>query len=643
MVRVKYSTRHKKKHNKKSKKFQKKKNNNEKNKSDIILISSNKKLNENEITNETPNNTNIQDNKIFLNQKKEESLLIIDGDDINHIQTEKIQIQKNQSDIIKLIKIEKNDVSIKNAKTDNIIINYFKIDEANNKYRPKGLQNFASNCYMNSLLQCLYYCKEFREFFLQKKFEEEQLICQAMKDVMKGLNVQDGKKFFSPKKIKNEIKKDIIFKDGEGSDATDLLDFIFVGIMSELEKDNSSVHTVQYQNKTEDKRIVYREIYNEVNFEIIINRLFVGFYEKEFKTNDKLFNYSFQSEYRIVFSLEEIFSYYKGKNVLNLYDCFNHYIRLQKIENDFDQKNNNSFEEFDKKNNWEESEEEESKEEYEKKSEDESNEKSEEKSEEKTGLVCGLGAANKCDENNGNLIEKIFRTPKYLIIILDRGYKKKCDKKIIFDEEIDLSMYMDDERYEYSTKYKLTGVCVHHGQTGNFGHYTSICLCDDNNYYRLNDSHASLLKTKDEFYKDSPYILFYSRLDLPKYQKIFKYYFYQLKLIISNHIKKIEQTEKYELEKKIDFYIMKVVIKENGIFTNKTTTIEIDLSKFGHKWPKPKIKIKKIFKAETRNKTEEENIYWDFKLSVEENKKIFEEAISSYFKEFQKKCFCYLF
>ena len=88
---------------------------------------------------------------------------------------------------------------------------------------------------------------------------------------------------------------------------------------------------------------------------------------------------------------------------------------------------------------------------------------------------------------------------------------------------------------------------------------------------------------------------------------------------------------------------MKVVIKENGIFTNKTTTIEIDLSKFGHKWPKPKIKIKKIFKAETRNKTEEENIYWDFKLSVEENKKIFEEAISSYFKKFQKKCFCYLF
>jgi hypothetical protein len=166
---------------------------------------------------------------------------------------------------------------------------------------------------------------------LTNDFKKEQLMCQAMKDVMKGLNIIDGKSFYSAKKIKNEIKKNSIFKDGEGSDVTDLLDYIFENIISEFEKDSSSTHTVEYQTKTHDKKFMYREQYNEINFNIIINSLFVGFYEKEFKCENGHLKYSFQSEYRIVFSLEEIFSYYKNKEYLTLYDCFDHYRNVQTI------------------------------------------------------------------------------------------------------------------------------------------------------------------------------------------------------------------------------------------------------------------------------------------------------------------------
>ncbi len=42
--------------------------------------------------------------------------------------------------------------------------------------------------------------------------------------------------------------------------------------------------------------------------------------------------------------------------------------------------------------------------------------------------------------------------------------------------------------------YQLTGVCSYHGKSGNYGHYTSICLCDDNKYYNLNDTHSKLIK-----------------------------------------------------------------------------------------------------------------------------------------------------
>ena len=533
---------------------------------------------------------------------------------------EKMEIKKSQNNI-KVIKIGNNDKEF--PKENNILIK--DINQKNfglKSYKPKGLENFNYNCYMNSLLQCLFYLKEFRNYFLANTFEKKQLMCLAMKDVMNGLNISDGKSFFSPRKMKNEIKKNVIFKDGEGSDVTDLLDYIFAGINSEIEQDSSSNHTVEYQTQIQDKRQVYKETYKEINFDIIINKLFVGFYEKEFKCKNNHLKYSFQSEYRIVFSLEEIFSYYKDKKVLTLYDCFNHYNRIQKMEeyeeNKEEDDESNSSDNFIKKSNEEDSEE---------KSELNSNDENESEN------------INKCQncEQKYTLVEKVFRTPKYLIIILDRGYKKKCDKTIIYDEVIDLSNYMDDEKYEYQTKYKLTGVCVHHGRSGNFGHYTSICLCDDDKYYHLNDSHSSILKSTDELYEGSPYILFYSRLELTSKQKLIRQYFYQLKYKIVNIIKIIESMKYYSIIEIKDFYILKYIFTEIKSNEINTTIIEIDFSEFNHKSKNPKLTIKKTFIAKKRDKEEKENIFWDDNLSNEENKEKFEQTILSYFKEFEIK------
>ena len=52
-------------------------------------------------------------------------------------------------------------------------------------YKPKGLVNFAGNCYMNSLLQCLYYCIEFRNKILDIDFKEDNSIVLLLKELFK--------------------------------------------------------------------------------------------------------------------------------------------------------------------------------------------------------------------------------------------------------------------------------------------------------------------------------------------------------------------------------------------------------------------------------------------------------------------------
>ena len=518
-----------------------------------------------------------------------------------------------------------NSLTKKFENIDNIEALYF--NKIIQNYKPKGLENFTSNCYLNSLLQCLYYIKDFRNFFLEQNFEKNQMMCLALKDVMKGLNVCDDKTFFSPRKIKNEIKKNIIFKDGQGSDASDLLDFIFEKIICELSDESSSEHTIEYESQIHNKSLMFNEMFKEINFDIIINQLFVGFYEKEFECKNRHLKYSFQNEYRIIFSLEEIFNYYKGKKNITLYDCFEHNRRKQKSLNE-----NSSFisqtDEEDEDEKYEINEN--SEEKYDGDEKYEMNENSEKKSDEDKNF-------NKCQLCNQNylLTEKIFRTPKFLIIILDRGYKKKFDIEVKFDKSIDLTDYIDDEQYEDQAIYQLIGVCIHHGKSGNYGHYTSICLCDDNKYYHFNDSHCRVLENIEEVKLCSPYILFYRRYDLTDEQNAIRECCSVFKRNVVKILKKINSVEGYSFEKGFEEDSL------NYCFTEKKNDIichtSIDFSGFKHKFEKPKITIEKNFEWKNGEKQEKEIIYWSRDMSIKENQEKFKQFYDSYFNEFETK------
>jgi hypothetical protein len=72
--------------------------------------------------------------------------------------------------------------------------------------KPKGLNNFSLNCYMNSLLQCFYHIKGLRTSFIDpKQFSEEtQKVCHSLSEVMKGLTYGDNY-YYSPNNFKQTL------------------------------------------------------------------------------------------------------------------------------------------------------------------------------------------------------------------------------------------------------------------------------------------------------------------------------------------------------------------------------------------------------------------------------------------------------
>ena len=569
------------------------------------------------------NKNKNKNNKIIIVNNKSFSI-INDKNKINEMIKIKNMgfsiLTRKKNKIIKIAKLNRFSIvpTIK-KKTLNKVINL-------EKYVPKGLVNFTLNCYMNSLLQCFYYIHQFRAFFLSKNFEKSNEMCESLKDLMIGLSKEDNNKCFKPIKIKNEIKKKDIFCDNKGGDVTDLLCLIFDKITNELGKEESSQSTVKYQTQVDKKEVMFDDLYNEIDFDnIIINKLFVGFYEKEYTCENGHVKYSFQNEYRIIFPLEEIYKSFQKKSNLTLYDCFDYYQRPQSNNNIKDKNDSDSNTNLDKE------------------SENNSvNSNYYDNSFNNDSDSYDIEKCYKCG-NNCILREKIYRTPKILIIILDRGPNKKCDKKVEFNNYIDLKKYIDDETYEYPTQYQLIGVSTHLGTSGNYGHYISICLCDDNNYYLFNDETVCKIDSNKEknnlFNQGSPYILFYQRLNTKSKENLIKKTIKNLKKYINDIITQLEFNNKSDSN--FNDYGYKVIFTTKNKKNEIDFHFEIDFSEYTNFSDNLKIKF---FSKEINNdnsieqKNTNENIYrWNKKWDWSDNEKEVKIMIDNCFEKLMKQ------
>ena len=336
------------------------------------------------------------------------------------------------------------------------------ITNDDNSYKPKGLYNLGLSSYMNSLLQCLYYVQELRDYFIKNKnkFTDEKPTCKAFAEVMYGLKF-DKKDYFEANEFKKIMEsKNALFSGFKAGDAKDLYFNLIDSFLNELtkeknEKNSNEEKVVDLTKKLESFKVSNDDIDNN-----IINYLFIGHYETAYKCQNfkNIYTYSFNPDTYILFDLEKISKYDENKN-LSIYDCF-----------EYNYQRNN-----------------------------------------KTSFFC-----DKCkQEENNNAEEIIFIPPKILVLILDRGHGKKYRGKVEFTKDLDLRDLIDKDfkGYKGNSKYKLIGVSTHSGSSSSSGHCTACCLADDKKYYYFSDTFVSEVNKKT-LYENEPYLLFYKRLDI---------------------------------------------------------------------------------------------------------------------------------
>ena len=326
---------------------------------------------------------------------------------------------------------------------------------------PKGLNNFSLNCYMNSLLQCLYHIKGLRTSFIDpsKYSKETQKVCYSLSEVMVGLTYGDHK-CFSPNDFKDTLgNTNPLFKGHKGADVSDLYRTIVDSIINEIiyeypegdDENDDGDNTNQTHNYEMAKKEVDMKnpIIKELNY----------FFETIYDCPLGYKCYSIQNDTSIMFELLKI-SKWANTNNLDLKKCFEYNYRII----------------------------------------------------DKNEFYC-----SRCDGIHINKSQdKILSLPKILTLILNRGKGKKFVDKVDFDEIINIEKYVDDTfiKNENNTyKYKLIGVSTHLGSSSDFGHYIAYCFRENTNkYYCLNDESYRVVSFND-LKNGDPYLLFYERID----------------------------------------------------------------------------------------------------------------------------------
>ena len=381
----------------------------------------------------------------------------------------------------------------KNKKDKNIsefdLIGYI---NSNINEEPKiGLNNIGATCYMNATLQCLSHTVKLTNYFLNPKFQKiinsnKNILSKAYLEVIKKLWIKEynkNKNNYSPNNFKNTISRmNPLFKGIAANDSKDLVGFILEQLHLELNNDiaNNNRTNIKFDENDEESTLNYFLEDFQNNFSSIISDIFYGIIEtrsecllcKQRNQQQGIFNpiyaYNFLVINYIIFPLEEIrktksqinnFNY----NEINLYDCFDFYEKEEIMQGD------NQI--------W--------------------------------CKYCGQTTDSKYST-------RIYSSPEYFILILNRGKGNIYNVKLKFEEIINLTKYVQDKESN-NLLYRLYAIVTHLGPSSMSGHFIAFCNSPiDNKWYKYNDSEVKLI---GNFFNDIhefgiPYILFYEKQGL---------------------------------------------------------------------------------------------------------------------------------
>ena len=330
---------------------------------------------------------------------------------------------------------------------DNINVNNFPKKEI------PGLTNFEGNCYLNSVLQCFYYCNDLTNYFTNNKIDikkKDGKLSNAYLNLILRLNKKE--KYNNAKNFLQTLKEVsfYFFKKG-GNDPKAVLLYLLENLHNELKEKNLNYREEDACCEGIDQEKVFQKCKkNEQNNKSIITDLF-NWCLLTSNECSKCGNKHYNCEYRNHILIE-----------LKNYQTIDVYVSLNDLIEFYFQDSNQNF-------------------------------------------MCTFA-------DNNNTIEifkvkytrKIMSLPQYLIIILNRDIIKF---NVMYDATIELSKYCALEK---NAKYKFIGVSL----TNDFGnkkgtHATSRCITPEGSFI-FNDSY--IVKSDADIEGYNPYILFYQKI-----------------------------------------------------------------------------------------------------------------------------------
>lgn len=366
-----------------------------------------------------------------------------------------------------------------------------------------GLNNIGATCFINSTLQCLSQTEDLTNYFLNEKNKDKIINNNISLKNKKDLQLTPSylelinklweknksmMKSYSPSNfisIINEMNP--LFKLGEAGDSKDFIIFILEQIHTELKKPIQIKIKEPDPLNQYDKENAFNNFFKEFLSECsIISDTFFGIYETsniclncKANYNSKNLNNPICYNYGIfnclIFPLEEVKNMkynnlnqqnnnqinMNANNIVNIYDCFNYYQR-----NDLFTGDNKNY--------------------------------------------CNI-----CKQLYDSIYScKIYTSPNYLILILNRGKANIYNVKLDFPEIIDITQFVLKKETP-NIIYNLYGVLTHIGQSGPNAHFVASCKSPvDGKWYRYNDALVNLITDVQKEIIDfgTPYILFYQKV-----------------------------------------------------------------------------------------------------------------------------------
>ena len=359
-----------------------------------------------------------------------------------------------------------------------------------------GLTNIGATCYMNSTLQCFCHIEKFVNFFKcssQVLNNQKDNLTSSFKLLIDNLWPNDYDptvKYYAPEEFKNKISKmNDLFAGIAANDSKDLVNFIIMTLHEELNKaekiqeNNNYIPNIDqtnkisiFQNFTQDFTKRNISIISDLFYAINCNITKCGLCNTEI--------YNFQIYFFLIFPLEEVRKFKNECNNYN-YNQFNQFNPFN-FQNNFI--NNNEVNMTDCFN-------------Y----------------NQKVNFMTGENSmyCNRCRTNcDCRMWTYLVTGPEILIIILNRGKGIEFNIKIYFEENLDLSNYI--EYKNTGCKYKLIGVITHIGESSMSGHFIAYCRDPINNdWYKYNDA---IVNKVENFQNEvinfaMPYLLFYQKVN----------------------------------------------------------------------------------------------------------------------------------